>query len=110
MSPFPERSPGVLLSPLGERAIAYDLITETAHQLNATAGTLLAACDGEADVDAAVNAWAEDAGVDRADVAAAARHHRGRLAGPGHTGLGGGLAVASRRPRRDGMMLPLPSR
>ena len=35
---------------MGERAIAYDLITETAHQLNATAGTLLAACDGEGDV------------------------------------------------------------
>ncbi|HMS49429.1 MAG: PqqD family peptide modification chaperone [Candidatus Microthrix subdominans] len=70
MPPFPERSPGVLLSPMGERAIAYDLITETAHQLNATAGTLLAACDGEGDVDAAVTAWAEDAGIDRANVAA----------------------------------------
>ena len=50
--------------------MAYDLVTETAHQLNATAGALLAACDGEADVDAAVTDWADGAGVDRADVAA----------------------------------------
>lgn len=64
------RSPGVLLSPMGERAIAYDLITETAHQLNVAAGALLAACDGEGDIDAAVTAWAEGAGVDRANVAA----------------------------------------
>ena len=70
MPTFPQRSPGVLVSPLGDRAVAYDLITETAHQLNATAGALLAACDGEADVDAAVTDWADGAGVDRADVAA----------------------------------------
>ena len=70
MPTFPQRSPGVLVSPLGDRAVAYDLITETAHQLNATAGALLAACDGVADVDAAVTDWAGEAGVDRADVAA----------------------------------------
>jgi len=70
MPTFPQRSPGVLVSPLGDRAVAYDLVTETAHQLNATAGALLAACDGVADVDAAVTDWAGEAGVDRADVAA----------------------------------------
>ncbi|MFZ1541806.1 MAG: PqqD family peptide modification chaperone [Candidatus Microthrix parvicella] len=70
MPTFPQRSPGVLVSPLGDRAVAYDLVTETAHQLNATAGALLAACDGVVDVDAAVTDWAGEAGVDRADVAA----------------------------------------
>lgn len=70
MPTFPHRSPGVLVSRMGDRAIAYDLITETAHQLNATAGALLAACDGEAGIDAAVTAWSTDAGADRADVAA----------------------------------------
>ena len=70
MSTVPKRSAGVLLSPLGDRAIAYDLVTETAHQLNATAGTLLAACDGERDLDEAVTAWADGAAVGRETVTA----------------------------------------
>ncbi|MEZ5374121.1 MAG: PqqD family protein [Microthrixaceae bacterium] len=70
MSTFPLRSTGVLLSAMADRAIAYDLLTETAHQLNASAGTLLAACDGEGDVDEAVAAWADGASVDREVVAA----------------------------------------
>ena len=71
---------------MGERAIAYDLVTETAHQLNATAGTLLAACDGEGDVDAAVTTWAEDAGVDRPNVAADVSAGLAVLAGLGLVG------------------------
>ena len=55
---------------MADRAIAYDLATETAHQLNASAGELLAACDGTSDVDDAVTAWAEGAGIDRESVAA----------------------------------------
>lgn len=39
-------SPGVLMSPLGSEVIAYDLVTETAHRLNRSAGALLASCDG----------------------------------------------------------------
>ena len=33
MSTFPKRSVGVLLSPMDDRAIAYDLVTETADEL-----------------------------------------------------------------------------
>ncbi len=55
---------------MGDRAIAYDLATETAHQLNASAGELLAVCDGTSDVDDAVIAWAKGAGIDRESVAA----------------------------------------
>ena len=55
---------------MADRAIAYDLATETAHQLNASAGELLAACDGTSDVDEAVTAWAVGAGIDRESVAA----------------------------------------
>lgn len=69
MSTFPLRSTGVLLSAMADRAIAYDLLTETAHQLNASAGTLLAACDGDGDVDEAIAAWADGANVDREVVA-----------------------------------------
>ena len=85
---------------MGERAIAYDLITETAHQLNATAGTLLAACDGEADVDAAVTAWAEDAGVDRADVAADVSAGLAMLAELGLVGRDEPFDAPSRRSAR----------
>ncbi len=70
MPHFAKRSHGVLLSPLGDRAIAYDLVTETAHQLNASAGALLDACDGTSDIDEAVTAWADGAGIDRQSVAA----------------------------------------
>ncbi len=48
-----------------DRAVAYDLVTETALQLNATAGQLLALCDGERDMDAAVDAWAKASGIGR---------------------------------------------
>jgi len=60
----------VLLSPVEVGAFAFDPFTETAHQLNATAGMLLAACDGERDLDEAVTAWADVAGVERDVVAA----------------------------------------
>ncbi len=69
VSTFPQRSTGVLLSPMGDRAVAYDLLTETAHQLNGSAGTLLAACDGEGDIDEAVTVWADGASVDGEAVA-----------------------------------------
>ena len=55
---------------MGDRAIAYDLVTETAHQLNASAGELLASCDGTGDIDDAATAWAKGAGIDQEIVAA----------------------------------------
>lgn len=55
---------------MGDRAVAYDLVTETAHQLNASAGALLDACDGTSDIDDAVTAWADGAGANRERVAA----------------------------------------
>lgn len=69
MSTFPERSTGVLLSALADRVIAYDPVTETAYQLNTSAGVLLEACDGEGNVDEAVSAWADGADADREAVA-----------------------------------------
>lgn len=60
----------MLLSPLADQAVAYDLVTETAHHLNATAGALLAACDGTTDPDEAVAGWADATGTDPDVVAA----------------------------------------
>ncbi|MCO5321168.1 MAG: PqqD family peptide modification chaperone [Microthrixaceae bacterium] len=64
MPTFPRRSTGVLLSIMGDRALAYDLVTETAHQMNASAGMVLAACDGESDIGGAVRVWAEEYGIE----------------------------------------------
>lgn len=50
MAPRPVRSPGVLLSTLGDQVIAYDTVTATVYHLNRAAGAVLAACDGTKDV------------------------------------------------------------
>lgn len=63
MSAFPARSSGVLSSAIGEDVVVYDLVTETVHWLNATAGAVLAACDGSTDVGVAVSEWAASAGT-----------------------------------------------
>lgn len=63
------RSPGVLLSTLGERGVVYDLVTETVHHLNATAAALLASCDGVSDRDALAAIWADATGADPTTVA-----------------------------------------
>lgn len=60
---FPQRSPGVLLSRIGHEAIAYDLVTETVHQLSATAGAVLGACDGLSVMEATVGEWADATGA-----------------------------------------------
>lgn len=70
MSIFPKRSTGVLLSPMADRVIAYDPFRETVHQLNASAGMLLEACDGESKVEDAVRALAEGVEADLDTVAA----------------------------------------
>ncbi|MCB1029267.1 MAG: hypothetical protein KDB24_16070 [Microthrixaceae bacterium] len=70
MGAFPKRSSGVLVAAMGDGAIAYDLATETAHHLNASAGALLVACDGGGDLDDAVAAWARQGGVSATTVAA----------------------------------------
>lgn len=64
MSALPKRSSGVLLSKMNDRAIAYDLLTETAHQMNLTAAMLLESCDGQTDTQALAHEWSEDFGVD----------------------------------------------
>ncbi len=51
MSCRPVRSPGILVSRLGDSAVAHDLVTETLHRLNLAAGAVLARCDGSVDVD-----------------------------------------------------------
>lgn len=66
----PERSPGVLLSALGDDAVAYDLVTEVVYHLNATAAAVLAHCDGTADVDGITDAVAGDGPVSGEDAAA----------------------------------------
>lgn len=50
MRRFPHRSPGVIVSPVGDRWIVFDLMTETLHHLNASAGAVLLACDGTATI------------------------------------------------------------
>lgn len=74
MPVLPARSTGVLISPMRDRAVVYDLATETAHQLNPTAGLLLETCDGETDTEELVARWSVDFGVDpevlRADITA----------------------------------------
>lgn len=70
MSLHAERSPGILLSPLGDAAVAYDLITEKVHHLNGTAGAILAACDGDGDPSSIADDWAALAGTDTAQVTA----------------------------------------
>lgn len=71
MSPLPDRSPGVLLSRVADRVIAHDLVAETVHVLNLTAGTVLAACDGVHDRDEAVREWAGNWGIDETEATAA---------------------------------------
>lgn len=65
---FPQRSPGVLLSQVGERSIVYDLVSEMIHQLSTTAGVVLAACDGSTSISSAVDSWAETTGTDRRSI------------------------------------------
>lgn len=86
MGSFPQRSPGVLLSSLGDQAVAYDLVSETAHHLNGTAGAILAACDGSTDQEAAVAEWAEATGTDATIVATDVAAGLGALANLGLVG------------------------
>lgn len=51
MCVLPRRSPGVLLSPLGDHGIVYDASTGTRHRLNWTAAAVLEACDGVTTLD-----------------------------------------------------------
>lgn len=46
---LPSQSLGVLAAPLGPLTVLYDLVTETVHVLNESAGLLWAACDGVSD-------------------------------------------------------------
>lgn len=69
MPAFPTRSPGVLVSPIGDRAIAFDLMTETAHLLNGSAGALLEACDG-AGIGESIRHWATESGTTEEQIAA----------------------------------------
>lgn len=68
VSVLPARSPGVLVSAMGDRVIGYDLVGETAHLLNASAGTVLVACDGRTSADDAVARWAQATGTETAEV------------------------------------------
>jgi len=47
VSGLPRRSHGVLSTPLADRAVVYDLISETRHYLNLAAGAVLGLCDGK---------------------------------------------------------------
>lgn len=57
----------MLVSAVGEGALAYDLATETAHVLNAAAGVVLQTSDGVTRVDDLASQWSEASGTD-ADV------------------------------------------
>lgn len=58
------------MSPVADRAIAYDLVTETAHWLNASGGELLLRCDGVTGIEATIDEWASASETDRSTVAA----------------------------------------
>lgn len=64
MSSFPERSVGVLFSPVGDRVVVYDLVTKMVHQLSATAGAVLAVCDGVTERSATIEEWSLTTGTD----------------------------------------------
>lgn len=69
MTSLPNRSPGILLAPLGTRFVAYDLVTEMVHHLNHSAGIILGACDGDTDRIQAIDSWATATGADPALIA-----------------------------------------
>lgn len=48
--------------------VVYDLVTETVHDLNGTAGELLTRCDGATPTDDLVDEWATRAGTDRPEI------------------------------------------
>ncbi len=54
----------MLAAPLGELTVLYDLLTETVHVLNASAGLVWEACDGTTDLDAVAATIVDAAGVD----------------------------------------------
>jgi hypothetical protein len=60
---FPARSEGVLLSAIGDRVVAYDLVTEMLHRLNWTAGLVLASCDGSVRLDESIDGSSDFSGV-----------------------------------------------
>lgn len=68
MATFPQRSVGVLFARVGDQAVAYDLVAKMVHQLSATAGAVLATCDGSTEIEALVDDWAETTGSDRATI------------------------------------------
>lgn len=70
---LPKRSSGVWLAPFEDRFVAYHQVAETVHWLNASAGVLLAHCDGSTSRDDLVNVWAEETGVERAEIDAGLR-------------------------------------
>lgn len=70
MDHFPAISSGVLVSPVGDEFIAYDLVTEIAHRLNASAGLILGVCDGVTPMDQWVSELADQQDLDSESVAA----------------------------------------
>ncbi len=70
MPALPVRSPSVLVSALGNGAVAYDLRTETVHHLNLTAGQILAECDGLSSTATIVDRWSALSGAETSRVAA----------------------------------------
>lgn len=69
MPTFPSRSVGVFFAPVGDQVVAYDLVTKMAYRLSATAGAVLAVCDGSTSIGSTVDDWAKMTGSDRAAIA-----------------------------------------
>lgn len=69
MTSFPRRSPDLLFADLADIRVVFDLAREHVHLVNRTAGTLLDACDGVGDLDAAIDRWSAVTGEDRSVIA-----------------------------------------
>lgn len=70
MASFPCLSDGVLISQLEDSIVVYDLVNETLHPMNPSAGAVLTCCDGCSDLDETVDDWARITGADRGTIAA----------------------------------------
>lgn len=77
---------------MGETVVVYDLVTETVHRLNASAGTVLATCDGITDRAVAVSRWADATQTDPSHIAAGLDATLATLAGHGLVGRSTGWA------------------
>ncbi len=69
MTRLPRVSGGVVLAGSDDIWVAHDAVRGVAHQLNASAAALLAACEDRRDLDAVIAGWADASGTPRGRIA-----------------------------------------